>query len=121
MAINATPQYNALDGIEIAKLISKQFYEYLLSHRAFAHNLTYPKFEWTLELMFCGWPQEQPVKVELSGSKEGNVLMTTKPVDEAITVKGSSSRAPDQDRDTAGIPKPRVTQTPFGLVDKNKE
>lgn len=122
MSTHVTPQYNALDGNEVAKLIAKQFFEKLMAESAFAMNITYPMFTWEIKLELRGWPQEIPVRLEDKGevvidpAAEGKVT----PKRSLFKFGGSSNRAPDRDRDIADLEKPRAAFTTGGMVDLPK-
>lgn len=122
MSTHVTPQYNALDGNEVAKLIAKQFYEKLAASSDFALNITYPMFVWEIQLTIKAWPQERPIRLE-----DGGELVVDPDAKSKIPVKksslkfsGNSSRAPDRDRDLTGLEKPRAAFTTGGMVDLPK-
>ena len=117
------PAFNALDGNEAVELICRQFKEDLLTRSEFRPHITYRSFRWVVNLMF-EWSTQDIGEMGVEGrallDSVGQKGLEQMKERKAFRVEGVSSPAPDRDRDSLGLNKPRPTMTSGGLVDLPK-
>lgn len=103
-------QYNPYSGAETLKIMFKRIWEECEKHQDFAQHLAYTKFEYEFALTFRS---EAIVPTVIKGRSTHEL----RPVNDTITITGTSAPAPDDARREAGIFVPTPTLTQAGLVD----